>query len=75
MLTPQRIDLYQPLVNTRVGPPPLTLRVGTTPNVDNLVGGVPHNIMKIETYVLLSALPSDMQERVKLAIQTLLAGR
>jgi hypothetical protein len=31
--------------------------------------------MKIETYVLLSALPSDMQERVKLAIQTLLAGR
>jgi len=74
-MTPQRIDLYQPLINTRIGPSPLTLRIGTTPNVDSVVGGVQQGITKIETYVLLSALPTEMQERVKLAIQVLLSGR
>jgi len=75
MNEPQRVDLYQPLINTRVGPPPVALRVGTTPNVNSVVGGVPQGITKIETYVLLSALPTEMQERVKLAVQVLLAGR
>lgn len=75
MNEPQRVDLYQPLINVRVGPPPITLRVGTTPNINSVVGGVPQGITRIETYVLLSALPTEMQERVKLAVQVLIAGR
>lgn len=70
----QKVDLYQPIVNSRVGPPPLALRVGVTPNANSIVGGVPQGVSKIETYVLLSALPSELQERVKLAVQALIAG-
>lgn len=70
----QKVDLYQPIVNSRVGPPPLALRVGVTPNANSIVGGVPQGVSKIETHVLLSALPSELQERVKLAVQALIAG-
>lgn len=70
----QKVDLYQPIVNSRVGPPPLVLRVEVTPNANSIVGGVMQCVSKIETYVLLSALPSELQERVKLAVQALLAG-
>lgn len=74
-MTAQKVDLYLPIINTRVGPAPIALRVGVTPNIDNVMGGVPQGVTKIETYVLLSALPTEMQERVKLAIQVLIAGR
>lgn len=74
-MTAQRVDLYQPIINTRVGPAPIALRIGVTPNVDQVVGGVPQGITRIETYVLLSALPTEIQERVKLAVQVLIAGR
>jgi hypothetical protein len=40
-----------------------------------LVGGVAQSVSKIETYVLLSALPVELQERVKTAVQALIAGR
>lgn len=70
----QDVDLYKPMLNTRVGPAPITLRVGVTPNVDSVEGGVPQRTTKVETYVLLSALPPELQERVRLSIQTLLAG-
>lgn len=70
----QRVDLYQPIINSRIGPPPLALRIGVTRDVNQVVGGVPTGVTQIETYVLLSALPSEMQERVKLAMQLLLAG-
>lgn len=70
----QKVDLYQPIANNRVGPPPLILRVGVTPNADSIVGGVPQGASKVETYVLLTALPSELQERVKLTVQALIAG-
>lgn len=73
-MTAQKVDLYQPIINSRIGPAPLALRVGVTPNLDNVVGGVPQGVTRIETYVLLSALPTEMQERVKLAVQALIAG-
>ena len=74
-MTAQRVDLYQPMLNSRVGPAPLALRVGVTPNAMMTEGGPQEGITKIETYVLLSALPTDLQERVKLAVQMLIAGR
>ena len=73
-MSAQKIDLYQPIIASRVGPPPVALRVATTPNLDMVVGGSPHGIQKIETYVLLSALPIELQERVKLAVQATIAG-
>ncbi len=73
-MTAQKVDLYQPLIHSRIGAPPLAIRVGVTPNVDQIVGGVPQGVTRIETYVLLSALPSELQERVKLACQALIAG-
>lgn len=73
-MSAQKVDLYQPIINSRVGPPPLALRVGVQHNADSIVGGVPQGVSKIETYVLLSALPTELQERVKLAVQALIAG-
>jgi len=70
----QKVDLYQPLVATRVGAPPLVLRAVVTPNVGNMVGGVPQSTTKIENYVLLSALPEELRRRVELAVQALITG-
>lgn len=39
-----------------------------------VVGGVSQGMTKIEMYVLLSALPSELQERVKLAVQALITA-
>jgi len=71
----QQVDLYQPMRNVRVGPAPLTLRVATTPSADMMVGGMPSSTTRVETYVLLSALPTEIQERVKVAVQALIAAR
>lgn len=71
----QTADLYQPIVASRVGPAPIALRVGVTPQPMEMEGGTSGSKMQVETYVLLSALPFELQERVKLAIQALIAGR
>jgi hypothetical protein len=74
MAIAQKVDLYQPIVANRVGAPPLALRVGVTPSVESTAGGTQQSSMKVETYVLLSALPTELQERVKLALQALIAA-
>lgn len=74
-MTTQKVDLYQPMFNTRVGPPPLALRVAVTPSPVYTEGGSQEGVTKIETYVLLSALPTELQERVRTAVQVLIAGR
>lgn len=66
---PQRVDLYAPMEAARVGPPPLVLRVIVTPNADSVVGGVPMANRRAEPYVLLSALPDELRQRVELAVQ------
>jgi len=70
----QRVDLYQPIVASRVGPPPLTLRVGVTPNADSIAGGTQQGTLRAETYVLLSALPEELRSRIQLAVQALVTG-
>lgn len=68
---PQRADLYQPIIATRPGPAPLTLRIGVL-NHDSMSEGVPSGgTVKGETYVLLSALPEELRRRVHLAVQAL----
>lgn len=55
------------MINSVTGPAPLVLRVGVTPRADE-------NVSRIENYVLLSALPTELQERVKAAVQFMLAA-
>ena len=69
----QRVNLYAPIIATP-GAPPLALRVGVT-NQNSISEGVPAASVKAETYVLLSALPDELRQRVELTIQVLIAGR
>lgn len=69
-----KADLYQPVIAERAGPAPLTLRAVVSVHQDHFVGGVPQTSQKGEVYVLLSALPRELQERVKTAVQALISG-
>lgn len=70
----QKVDLYQPLINVRVGAPPLVLNVGVQRSSAETAGGPVENSVRPERYVLLSALPDELRERVKTAIQALLSS-
>jgi hypothetical protein len=67
-------NLYQPIVSTSVGSPPLVLRTVITPNPENLQGGPMPQAHRVEAYVLLSALPEELRRRVELAVQALVRG-
>ena len=67
----QRVDLYQPLMHTKVGAPPLAINVGVMRNGQETAGGMVENAVRPETYVLLSALPEELRERVKTAVRAL----
>lgn len=70
----QKIDLYQPVMHDARTPVPLTLRISAYANSGFVEGGTPERILKNETYVLLSALPKELQQRVATAVQALIAG-
>jgi hypothetical protein len=70
----QRVDLYQPLIHSRVGAPPLVINVGVNRSGAETMGGPIENPIRPETYVLLSALPDELKERVKTAIQALISS-
>ena len=69
-----KADLYQPVVSSRIGPAPVVVRAVVTTNSDYVMGGMPQAATKVENYILLSALPKELQERVKTAVQALIAG-
>lgn len=70
----QRVDLYSPLVHSKTEAPPLTIRVGVQTSGALVEGGTAQSVLKPETYVLLSALPKELQQRVTTAIQALISG-
>ena len=69
-----RVDLFKVMHAGHVGPAPIITHVIVTDNNNGLVGGVPQQALKRESYVLLSALPKELQERVRTAIQAIVAG-
>jgi len=69
-----RADLYQPVVASRIGPPPVVIRAVVSHNNSYIGGGVPQAAVTNEDYILLSALPKELQERVKTAVQALISG-
>lgn len=73
MTTPQKVDLYQPLLAVRPGRPPLVLRVGVTDAL-SISEGVPVGTVRTEAYVLLSALPEEIRRRVETSVQVLLSS-
>lgn len=70
----QLVDLYAPIAASKIGPPPLALRIAVTPSANESVGGVPQSAVRPETYVLMSALPEELRRRVEIAVQARLAG-
>lgn len=70
-----KADLYQPVENIRVGPPPIVLRTIITPRADGLVEGMPTSAKQPAAYVLVSALPEDLQRRIQLAVQAIAAAK
>jgi hypothetical protein len=69
-----RADLYNPIVSTRIGPPPVVIRAIVTHNNSYVGGGVPQAAVTGEDYILLSALPRELQDRVKTAVQAIISG-
>ena len=69
-----RADFFRPIYASHVGPAPVTIRTVVTSNHDSIAGGVPQAALKGEVYVLLSALPKELQERVKTSIQAIISG-
>lgn len=67
----QKVDLYQPMIHVRIGQPPIAFNVGVNRNGMETVGGPVEGVIRPETYVLLSALPEELRERVKTAIEML----
>ena len=69
----QVVDLYQPIKSARVGHPPVVLKVQVTHSAAHYVGGVPPSSTVVEDYILYSALPVELRERVKMAVQSVLS--
>jgi hypothetical protein len=70
----QKVDLYQPIAHYKTGLAPLTIRVGVPTSSGYVEGGTSSEFLKSETYVLMSALPFELQERVKTAVQAIISG-
>ena len=69
-----RVDIYQPVIAARIGPPPVVIRALISHNNNYIAGGVPQAAVTGEDYILLSALPKELQERVKTAVQAIVSG-
>lgn len=69
-----KADIYNPIVATRIGPPPVVIRTLVTHNNNYIAGGMPQAAVTTEDYILLSSLPKELQERVKTAVQAIISG-
>lgn len=70
----QQIDPFKPILNVRGGKPPLVINIYTKQN-SYISEGVPMNhSVHPESYVLLSELPTELRQRVILAIEAMRAA-
>lgn len=70
----QQVNIYEPIEAHTAGPPPLVIRAVINRQGAMVVGGTPTQNRKMEPYVLLSALPDELRQRVELAIQMLITA-
>jgi len=73
-MSDNKADLFKPIHATHVGPSPVVIRAVVTDNNNYMVGGMPQAALKAENYILLSALPRELQDRVKTAVQAIISG-
>jgi hypothetical protein len=69
-----RANLYNPIFASTQGPAPLVIRAVVSNNNVYIGGGVPQTSLTAEDYVLVSSLPKEIQERIKVAIQAIVSG-
>jgi hypothetical protein len=69
-----KANLYSPIFSSTQGPGPLVIRTIISNNNSYIGGGVPQTSLTAEDYVLLSALPKELQDRIKVAIQAIVSG-
>jgi len=62
------------MMASQKGPPPLVMKVAVQPHDVMTVGGSLASPMKVESYVLLSALPEEIRRRVETVVQAIVAG-
>jgi hypothetical protein len=74
-MSDNRADLFQPVYSSHIGPAPIVIRAVVTTNNDYVAGGMPQAQLKAENYVLMSALPKELQERVRVAVQSIISGQ
>ena len=70
----QVVDLTQPICAAQPGQSPLVINVNIKQRVEYTVGGPMSGNDKVVNYVLFQALPVDLQEKIKSAVQTLMSG-
>lgn len=70
----QKVDLYKPIAADKKGPAPLVVRVAVQNQDVYTSGGTHASPIRSEAYVLLSALPVDLRQRVETAVQALISG-
>lgn len=68
------MDLYSPILSSHKGPAPLIIKIGVQQSDLFTEGGPVVSSVKPETYVLLSALPEELRQRVNVAVQAILSG-
>lgn len=69
-----KVDIRFPVESSHVGPAPLVIRAIVTPTNDMIVGGVPSDPRVAEDYVLLSALPQELQGRIRNAVEVIISS-
>ena len=71
----QQVDTLQGFIHSTNATVPLVIRT-VTPRADgsNFVGGAPAGGNVVSEYILLSALPADLKERVVTAIKAQMQG-
>ncbi|NBO23582.1 hypothetical protein EBU94_09640 [bacterium] len=67
----QVIDPYRSIAKPSNIKPPLTMVLNSVDSHVGYMQGVPSSYNKPEVYVLLSALPDELRNRVALAVQAL----
>lgn len=69
-----QVNVYSVIKSDRPGPTPLVLRVVVQEPPQYVVGGTPTSNAKLENFVCVSKLPLELQQRIELAVQVLIAG-
>lgn len=69
----QQVDLNKPIASIHSGSPPVVINVAVQ-NRNSISEGVPSGRPTTAQYVLLAAMPDELQRRIVLAVQAIVAG-